>query len=39
MEAPWSLNGEPFDVVQQEFQRLSLRMLHHRDDEPAQEAA
>jgi hypothetical protein len=24
IEAIWSLNGEPFDVVQEEFQRLSL---------------
>jgi hypothetical protein len=39
IEAIWSLNGEPFDVVQEEFQRLSLDTLQHSEDEPAQEAA
>ncbi|MGP0069091.1 MAG: hypothetical protein ACLQGP_36510 [Isosphaeraceae bacterium] len=39
IEAIWALNGEPFDVVQEEFQRLSLHTLQHCDDEPVQEAA
>ncbi len=39
VEAIWSLNGEPFDVIQEEFQRLGLHTLHFSEDEPAQEAA
>jgi hypothetical protein len=39
IEAIWALNGEPFDVVQEEFHRLSLHTLQHCEDEPAQEAA
>ena len=39
IEALWSINGEPFDVVQEVFQRLSLHTLHHCDDVPAQDAA
>jgi hypothetical protein len=39
IEAIWSLNGEPFDVVQEEFQRLGLHTFQHCEDEPAQEAA
>ena len=39
VEAIWSLNGTPFDVIQEEFQRLSLNTLHDSEDEPGQEAA
>ncbi len=39
IEAIWSLNGEPFDVVQEDFHRLSLYTLHQSEDDPAQEAA
>jgi hypothetical protein len=39
VEAIWSLNGEPFDVIQEEFQRLSLNTLHYCEDEADQEAA
>ncbi len=39
VEALWSINGEPFDVVQEVFQRLSLHTLQHCEDAPAQDAA
>ena len=39
VEAIWSLNGQPFDVIQEEFQRLSLNTLHYSEDEAGQEAA
>jgi hypothetical protein len=35
----WDLNGSPFEVTQEEFQRSSLHTFHHVDDEGAQEAA
>ena len=39
VEAIWALNGQPFDVVQEEFQRLSLNTLQHVEDEATKEAA
>jgi hypothetical protein len=39
IEALWSLNGVPFEVTQEEFQRLSLHTLERADDGVAQEAA
>ncbi len=39
IEAIWSLNGEPFDVIQEGFQRLELHTIQHADDEPGQAAA
>jgi hypothetical protein len=39
IEEIWALNGEPFEVTQEEFHRVGLHTLHHADDEPAQEAA
>ncbi len=39
VEAIWSLNGEPFDVVEEEFQRLTLHTLQYSEGEPAQDAA
>jgi hypothetical protein len=39
VEAIWSLNGEPFDVIQEEFQRFGLHTLHYSEDEAAQDAA
>jgi hypothetical protein len=39
IEAIWSLNGEPFDVIQEEFRRLELHTIQHADDEPGQAAA
>jgi hypothetical protein len=39
VEGIWSLNGAPFEVIQEEFQQLGLHTLHHSDDEPAHEAA
>jgi len=38
IEAIWELNGEPFEVTQEEFHRLALHTLQH-EDETAQEAA
>jgi hypothetical protein len=35
----WELNGVPFEVTQEEFHRLSLDLLHHVEDEGAQDAA
>ena len=39
IEAIWSLNGEPFDVIQEGFQRLELDTIQHTEDEPGQAAA
>jgi hypothetical protein len=39
VESLWALNGAPFDVIQEEFQRLGLHTLHYSEDEPAHEAA
>ena len=39
IEALWSLNGTPFEVTQEEFQRLSLHTLEHAEDAAAHEAA
>jgi hypothetical protein len=39
VEAIWSLNGTPFEVTQEEFQRLSLYTLEHAEDAAAHEAA
>jgi hypothetical protein len=39
IEAIWSLNGEPFEVTQEDFQRLGLHILHHADEESARDAA
>jgi hypothetical protein len=33
IEAIWVLNGEPFEVTQEEFHRQSLLHLHHDDAE------
>ncbi|WP_422928749.1 hypothetical protein [Singulisphaera sp. PoT] len=38
IEAIWALNGEPFEVTQEEFHRLGLHTLQHEDG-PASEAA
>jgi hypothetical protein len=38
IEAIWSLNGEPFDVIQEGFRRLELHTIQH-EDEPGREAA
>jgi hypothetical protein len=35
----WELNGAPFEVTQEEFQRSGLHILHHVEDEGTQEAA
>ena len=35
IEAIWALNGEPFEVTQEEFHRQTLLHLHHEDDDPA----
>lgn len=39
LEELWSINGAPFEVTQEEFQRRALHTLHHCDHEPSQEAA
>jgi hypothetical protein len=39
VETIWSLNGQPFEVIQEEFHRLSLNTLHYCEDETGQEAA
>lgn len=33
IEAIWALNGEPFEVTQEEFHRQNLLHLHHDDGE------
>jgi hypothetical protein len=35
----WSLNGASIDVIEEEFQRLSLHTLHDATDESACAAA
>ena len=39
VEAIWSINGEPFDVIEEGFQRLELHTIHHVDDEASHQAA
>jgi hypothetical protein len=39
VEALWQIQGEAFDVTQEEFRRTGLHVLQHSDDEPALEAA
>jgi hypothetical protein len=39
IEAIWAINGEPFEVTQEEFQRVGLHALEHVEEEPAQDAA
>lgn len=39
IEALWAINGEPFDVIEEAFQRLELHTIHHVDDEAGQQAA
>lgn len=31
IEAVWSLNGEPFEITQEEFHRQNLLHVHHED--------
>ena len=38
IEEIWALNGEPFEVAQEEFHRISLNILHHAEED-VQEAA
>src|SRR5579883_2605154 len=33
IEELWALNGEPFEVAQEEFHRTSLNILHHADED------
>lgn len=39
IEEIWALNGEAFEVTQEEFRRLGMHTLTQDEDEPAQEAA
>jgi hypothetical protein len=39
IEAIWGVNGEPFDVIEESFQRLDLQTIHHEDESPNQQAA
>ena len=39
IEAIWGLNGEPFDVIEETFQRLELQTIQHEDEAPSQQAA
>jgi hypothetical protein len=39
IETVWELNGEPFEVAQEEFTRTSLEILQHADDEVQDAAA
>jgi hypothetical protein len=34
IEAIWAINGEPFEVTQEEFHRLGLHALHHEEECP-----
>ena len=33
IEAIWSLNDEPFEITQEEFQRRNILHVHHEDEE------
>ncbi len=39
IEAIWSLNGEPFEVIQEDFQRLALHTIQQEDAEASEQAA
>jgi hypothetical protein len=39
IEAIWAVNGEPFEITQEEFHRQNLLHLHHADDGEASEDA
>jgi hypothetical protein len=39
IEAIWSLNGEPFDVIQEGFHRLELHTIQYAEDDGGQQAA
>jgi hypothetical protein len=39
IEEIWDLNGEPFDVTQEDLHRVALHTWHHVDNEPGAEAA
>lgn len=32
IEAVWALNGEPFEITQEEFHRQNLLHVHHEDE-------
>ena len=38
VEALWSIHGEPFEITQEEFRRLTLYVLQHDSAEPGLEA-
>lgn len=38
VEALWSIHGEPFEITQEEFRRLTLHVLQHDSAEPGLEA-
>jgi hypothetical protein len=39
IEAIWSLNGEPIEVIQEGFHRLELLTIQHAEDETSAQAA
>lgn len=39
IEALWALNGEPFEVTEETFQRLELHTIQHVEDEANSQAA
>jgi hypothetical protein len=39
IEALWVLHGEPFEVIEEGFQRLELHTIHQAEDESNQQAA
>jgi hypothetical protein len=39
IEAIWALNGGPFDVTEEGFERRALHTIHHENDESGAEAA
>ncbi len=38
IEALWALNGAPFEVISETFQRLELHTIQHVEDDAAQAA-
>ena len=39
IEAIWSLNGEPFEIIQEDFQRIALHTIQQADAAASEQAA
>lgn len=39
VEAIWALNGQPFEITQEEFRRTTMVTVHHEDDGTQKQSA